>query len=145
MAELMEKALDVALDKHDPKRRHERRVQRDKTKAAAHRLNDVEPQSKRPDSGSVTRNMSLVIRDRVHAAGDDQCTYRGPDGTRCTSRIVTVDHIVPFARFPHHDERKMRLLCGPHNLLEAERIFGKDFVQRKIRQARERSSRKRRA
>ena len=135
MAELMEKALDIALDKHDPKRRHARRVQRDKKKAASHRLNDVNPQSERSDPKPVSRNMSLVTRDRVHAAGDYQCTYRGPDGTRCTSRIVTVDHIVPYALFPHHDERKMRLLCGPHNLLEAERVFGKDFVRRKIREA----------
>ena len=119
MAALFEKALEVTLDQRDPVRRHTRRLKRGQADAKRPRLNEV-----------LTRHVPAEKYDRVHVAGGGQCEYRGPDGTRCTARIVQVDHITPFGRVPNHDA--LRLLCRRHNLLEAERVYGKKFMQRKI-------------
>ena len=76
MAEIMEQALDIALDKKDLKRKHARRLER-KSKTSP-----------------------------------------------------------PFALHHSHDERFLRLHCGPHNRLAAERVFEVAFIQGKIDAAR---------
>ena len=132
MAEILEQALDVALDKKDLKRKRERRLKR-----KARRATTAEPKP-RPDK--VTRHVQSEVRERVHVRGGFQCEFRGPDGTRCSSRTgLEVEHARPFARFRSHDERFLRLYCKAHNRLSAERAYGVAFIQNKIAAARRRS------
>ncbi len=53
--------------------------------------------------------------------------------TRCRARTgLQIEHQRPFAIYRSHDERFLRVLCGRHNRFEAERIYGVDFIQRKM-------------
>ena len=58
-----------------------------------------------------------------------QCTFVAPDGTRCESRRVQVDHIDPFANDGATEMSNLRLLCGGHNCLMAERTMGRHVMQ----------------
>jgi hypothetical protein len=142
MAEILEQALDVALEKKDPKRKLERRKARQQrrenaTKAAPppdEMSEDVAPGVPRvKDEPASSRYIPSEAIERVHARGEHQCEYKSVDGRRCRSRTgLQVDHQRPFAIFRSHDERFLRLLCPPHNRLAAEHVYGVEFVQRKI-------------
>ena len=126
MAELFEKALDIALDKKDPKRKLERREKRAKSKS---RSNEI-PKTEHP---ATSRYVPSEVTERVFARGEYQCEHRGPTGIRCTSRTgLQIDHVRPFGIYRSHDERYLRLLCPKHNRLAAERVYGAAHIQRKI-------------
>jgi len=132
MAEIMEQALDIALDKKDVKRKHARRL----TRKAKSRDNSI--QKSRPDEISTqSRYISSHKRERVHERAGYQCEFRAKDGTRCRSRTgLEIDHLLPFALYQSHDEKFLRLLCRSHNRLAAEKVFGAEFIQDKIDAAR---------
>jgi 5-methylcytosine-specific restriction endonuclease McrA len=55
-----------------------------------------------------------------------RCTFTGTNGRRCNSTWdLQIDHIIPFALGGDDSPGNLRLLCGKHNRLEAERRFGK--------------------
>jgi hypothetical protein len=121
MAEILERAVDIALDKKDVKRKLERR------------------KKSRPDEifageqPAKSRYLSSETRERVQARAGHQCEFRGPDGTRCRAKAgLEVEHEKPFALYRSHDERFLKLYCKPHNRLSAERVYGRDFIQSKI-------------
>lgn len=59
-----------------------------------------------------------------------QCTFRGPDGQRCTERMgLEFDHVVPFARGGKTTADNLRLLCRAHNQHEAERVYGETHMR----------------
>jgi hypothetical protein len=138
MAEILEQAVDMALDRKDPKRRLERRAKRSteiNAKARPDEIPNEEPAS--------FRYISSEVRERVHARAGYQCEYRGPDGTRCRSRTgLEVEHERPFAIYQSHEERHLRAFCRQHNRLSAERVFGVAFIQAKIDASRQYSSSK---
>ncbi|GMR24354.1 MAG: hypothetical protein BMS9Abin37_2886 [Acidobacteriota bacterium] len=134
MAEIIEKALDIALEKKDPKKKLERRQARQKQS----RPDEIVENAKK-DEPAKSRYIPSEVVERVHARAGHRCEYTGPDGTRCTSRTgLHIDHMRPFAIFLDHDERWLRLLCAAHNGLEAGRVYGADFIQRKIDERRAR-------
>jgi hypothetical protein len=138
MAEILEQALDVALDKKDPKRKLERRKARQKLAKARPRpeemSEDVEPGVPRvKDEPARSRYIPPEVIERVHARANNQCEYKSADGKRCRSRTgLQVEHERPFAIFRSHDEQFLFLLCPPHNRLAAEHVYGVEFIQRKI-------------
>ena len=68
---------------------------------------------------------------------DNQCEYRGPDGSRSSSRTgLQVEHTKPFAVYQSHDEQHLRAFCPAHNLQAARKFYGQDFILRKIDAAR---------
>ena len=146
MAEILEQALDVALDKKDPKRKLERRKARQKASKAKPRPDEMSrvvapgvPRVK--DEPARSRYIPSAAIERVHARGKHQCEYKSVDGRRCRSRTgLQVEHEQPFAIFRSHDERFLRLLCPAHNRLAAEHVYGAEFIQRKIDASRRRPS-----
>ncbi len=61
-----------------------------------------------------------------------RCAFEGTDGHRCgETRQLEVDHIIPVALGGKTTPENLRLLCRAHNQYEAERIFGKEHVQRR--------------
>ena len=136
MAEIMEQALDIALDKKDLKRKRARRLERKS------RSGDNFRQKTRPGKiFAKSRYIPSHLRERVHERAGYQCEYRGPDGTRCQSRTgLEIEHERPFALHRSHDERYLRLHCRPHNRLSAERVFGVPFIQEKIDASRRKPS-----
>ena len=72
-----------------------------------------------------SRYIPRATRDAVMLRDDEQCTFTGEDGHRCTSKYnLHIDHIVPYAQGGTHDPENLRVLCAAHNQLEAHRIFG---------------------
>ncbi len=142
MAEIMEQALDIALDKKDVKRKRARRLERE-----AKRTGEILSKKTCPDEipageqKAKSRYIPSEVRERVHERAAHQCEFRAQDGTRCRSRTgLEIEHQRPFAIFRSHDERFLRLHCRPHNLLSAERIYGVAFIQEKIDASRRKSS-----
>jgi len=79
-------------------------------------------------AGSAARRRehvpNAVLREIAERDGL-QCTYRGPNGCRCTARaFLQVHHEQPWARGGQETVDNLRLLCAAHNQLLAERDFG---------------------
>jgi hypothetical protein len=119
MAEILEKAVDLALEKKDPRERLQRRKEGHARKKS------------RPDE--ISRYISPEVRERVHERGEFQCEYRSLDGRRCTSRTgLQIEHARPLAKYRSHDERFLELFCPAHNRLAAETVYGREFIESKI-------------
>jgi hypothetical protein len=126
MAEIIEKAVDISLDRKDPQRKLERRLHKKKQRKS--RPDEI------PSNGKAkSRYVPSEIRERVHDRAGYQCEWRSVDGTRCSSRTgLQIEHQRPFAIYRSHDERDLKILCAAHNRLEAERAYGAEFIRRKI-------------
>jgi len=134
MAEILEKALDVALEKKDPKKKLERRQDREKKREKGKSRSNEIAQNDEP---ATSRYIASEVSERVHARAGYQCEYRARDGRRCSSRTgLQIDHVRPFGIFRSNDERLLRLLCPAHNGLTAEHVYGAAFIQRKIAERR---------
>ena len=83
------------------------------------------------------RHIPAHIQRAVSERDDYQCTFRSADGTRCDERrALEFDHVRPIAAGGATTLENLRLLCRPHNQLQAERAFGAEPVVRKIQESR---------
>ena len=139
MAELLGAAVDLALEKKDPKKKLERRRKREsqrQTPESRPRARRVSPKVTEAPSRYVTS----AVRERVFARAGYQCEYRSWDGTRCSSRTgLELEHTRPFGVVPSHDEKLLKALCRAHNRLAADRFYGTEFMEAKVAEARSRS------
>jgi 5-methylcytosine-specific restriction endonuclease McrA len=72
----------------------------------------------------------VAVKREVRRRDDCRCTFRAPDGKRCSERVsLQFDHRVPVAVGGGNEIENLRLLCPQHNQLEAERYFGPAFVE----------------
>ena len=129
MAEILEKALDIALEKKDPKKKLARRKKRENSSKAKSRSNEIA----KNHEPAKSRYISSEVSERVHARAGYQCEHYALDGRRCTSRTgLQIEHVRPFGIFHSNDERFLKLLCAAHNGSAAECVYGPAFIQRKI-------------
>ena len=99
-------------------------ARREMTKAA---LTDT-PRTPRPSERA--RTIPAHVRRAVWKRDEGRCTYTGEDRHRCESRVRSeFDHVIPVARGGESTVENVRLLCHTHNRLEAEREFGRDFME----------------
>jgi hypothetical protein len=78
---------------------------------------------KTPDSPSDAAEPAAVKR-AVYFHDRGRCTYVSNDGRRCESRrFLQFDHILGRAVGGGFTVDNLRLRCGPHNRLEAERLY----------------------
>ena len=125
MQEVLEKALDIALDRHDPQKKLERRRKRGESSPDDE---TSEPSQKR------SSYIPSHVRERVLDRASYCCEYRGPSGIRCAQRTgLEIDHMEPYACGGSHGESNLRVLCKQHNCFQAEREFGKGFIRKKYR------------
>ncbi len=88
---------------------------------------DLSPQSQQQNS----RYIPQAVRDEVYARDGGRCTFVGKKGKRCNcTHDLEFDHIVPFATGGDNSPDNLRLLCRRHNKLEAERAYGREFMQK---------------
>ncbi len=65
------------------------------------------------------------------------CGFVSADGRRCAERaFLQVEHLEGFARTGVHDQDQMALRCAAHNLLSAERMYGREKMDAMRRGAR---------
>lgn len=120
MEQVFELLLDNALERNDPALRHGRRGEREKGKK------ETTPVVRAAHTESNLRRIPAQMRDAVFVRDQGKCTFVGRTGNRCGSTdALQIDHIVPVARGGAASMDNLRLLCGYHNRLEAERILGK--------------------
>ncbi len=140
MAEVFERAVDISLEKKNPKKKHERRVERQRRQNAAKEKSRAREISKSSGAGAegkakvTSRYIPSEVRERVLERAAHQCQYVARDGRRCTARTgLEIEHERPFALFHSHDERSLKVLCRRHNLFQAERVYGVVFIRAKIK------------
>jgi 5-methylcytosine-specific restriction endonuclease McrA len=93
----------------------------------------------RPRQAASTRarHIPAPVRRAVWERDAGQCTFVGETGYRCGARrFLEFDHVDPVARGGKATEERMRLRCRAHNQYEAERTFGREFMNRKRQDAR---------
>ncbi len=124
--ELFMLLMDEYIDRHSPEGRAARREKRQVS--GTHR----DSGSTRNDNEETrTRSIPRKVRDEVFLRDGGRCTFKGTDDIRCNSKWnLQIDHIVPFARGGDNSPGNLRLLCGKHNRLEAERAFGSQHMKR---------------
>jgi hypothetical protein len=118
---VFEEALSVLLERLSPKRRQERRAKGGKESAKCTEV----PQSK------PSRHMPQPLRDAVYERDGGCCTYTSADGVRCQSRHdLECHHKEPHALGGSADAENLTLRCRVHNILAAEKDFGREFMER---------------
>jgi len=112
---IVEKALDALIERVTKERFGEVRKPR---RTAAE-----------PVSGS--RHIPSAIQREVFERDSGRCTFTDERGRRCEEKgWLEFDHLDGFARTHLHDADRIRLLCRAHNQCAAERMYGRDFMQR---------------
>jgi 5-methylcytosine-specific restriction endonuclease McrA len=75
------------------------------------------------------RHIPAGVRRAVWERDGGRCTFVSENGRRCESRTrLEFDHVAPVATGGHATVNGLRLRCRTHNQLEAERKFGRDFM-----------------
>jgi HNH endonuclease len=89
---------------------------------------------------SSARRIPAAVRRAVRERDGGQCAFVSDSGKRCTERtMLEYDHKDPIARRGVTTVENLRLLCRAHNQHEADRAFGAEFMERKRREAQERT------
>jgi 5-methylcytosine-specific restriction endonuclease McrA len=144
----MELASDW-LERHDPVKRSERCKKRRKERQKSNNSNTTS-KLKKIDPEETSRYISPATRDAVfnparvlmiarralRSRDGGQCTYRGSNGKRCESKWdLEIHHDeTPFAMGGGHSPGNLRLLCAVHNKLDAERVYGRQHVEKYFKQ-----------
>lgn len=83
-------------------------------------------------SDSVSRRISSAIRNAIFRRDQGRCQYQDvKSGRRCHSSYgAEIDHIVPRALGGTNDPDNLRVACRTHNLLYAERTFGRNKIDK---------------
>ena len=77
-----------------------------------------------------SRYIPRAVRHEVSVRDNYCCSFIGSDGKRCSEKMkLQVDHIKPYALGGDSSPDNLRLLCPSHNLLMAERSFGKGKIK----------------
>jgi hypothetical protein len=89
-----------------------------------------------PRPSSAARTIPAAVKRFVWRRDRGTCTFRGPEGRRCTARTyLEYDHVIPLTLGGRATVENIRLLCRTHNQLEAERRLGKDWMDGRRAQA----------
>ena len=75
-----------------------------------------------------TKNRSIVLRRDGYS-----CSYINQEGFRCgEARGLQIDHIKPKGIGGKDTLLNYRTLCSKHNILSAGKVFGYEFINKKI-------------
>ncbi|MCB9882050.1 MAG: HNH endonuclease [Planctomycetes bacterium] len=157
LAELLDMAIEHALEAKDPQRKLERRRKREARKASAEQGSNTAPAcaSPRPDEVAITietetappvvppkapsRYVSSELRELVFERASYRCEFVTGGGVRCDERTgLQIDHIVPHGLHGPTVLANLRCFCGVHNRWVAEQVYGEEFMRVKIEEARRR-------
>jgi hypothetical protein len=101
LLEVLERALDLALGRKDPQKRHERRLERERRRGAPSDEpcpDEISKSNRGASAPAKSRYIPLEVRERVLQKAGFQREFSGPDGVRCTSRTgLEIEHERSFA------------------------------------------------
>jgi 5-methylcytosine-specific restriction endonuclease McrA len=88
------------------------------------------PRACRPSEHA--RHIPADVKRAVWERDAGQCTFVSESGHRCEARTrLEFDHVEAVAKGGQATVQGLRLRCRAHNQLEAERAFGRDFMNTK--------------
>src|SRR5690606_9909774 len=124
-AELLELALDLALQKLEPRP--------PKTDMRSNLITASAPKLA-PSARKLSRYIPIETKRRVWVLASGRCEYIDhASGRRCEARrFLQVDHVRPFALGGGGEVSNLRLLCRAHNLFRARLTFigfGRGFLE----------------
>jgi hypothetical protein len=83
------------------------------------------------DTHPKSRYVPAAVRRKVWERDGGRCAFVDGSGRRCTERQrLEFHHEEPFGLGGTHDPDKMSLLCRGHNLHLAERVYGRDAMEK---------------
>ena len=135
---LVERAVGLLVAELERKRLG--RTARPRAASAASHANAVghgppARRAKRPNPDYVP----VAVRRAVFERDGERCAFVDAAGRRCEERgWLQLDHALPRGRGGASDADNVRLLCRTHNLLAADRVFGREHVERRRRARRRR-------
>jgi hypothetical protein len=81
----------------------------------------------------VREHIPNGVKRKIVARDGLRCTFVGSDGQRCAAtKFTQIHHEEPWARGGGETADNLRILCGAHNRLLAEREFGRERVAERI-------------
>jgi hypothetical protein len=84
--------------------------------------------------GHRTRSVPAEVQRTVWKRDGGQCAFVGGDGQRCAERrFLEVHHVRPYAQGGAHTAENVQLRCRAHNQYEADRDYGRSFMDAKRR------------
>src|SRR3989449_5761138 len=113
LAKILERALDLTLERKDPQKKLERRLVRENAPASrSPRPDEVGGSNRGASAPAKSRYIPLEGRGRGLEQAGYQCEFLRPAGGRCTSRTgLEIEHERPFAIFRSHDQQFLRSVC----------------------------------
>jgi hypothetical protein len=95
----------------------------------------------RPPKVPAEKGISRETLRAVYDRDGEQCAYVDPaTGERCPARaFLQTDHIRARAKGGGDDLPNLRIACAAHNRWFAERVFGREYIDERIRLRQERS------
>ena len=119
--EVLTRALQSYVAKKAPKARSEKET-KEETKSTPKITTTT-----RLAAGRPSRYILKSVRDALLLKAGRRCTYVSADGVRCSeTRGLQIEHCRPFALGGSSTEDNLSVLCGCHNRLRAEEVFGKE-------------------
>ncbi len=108
----------------------------DNTKADSRSIRSKASDTKQDRSGvkkalSSRKSIAPSVRNAVYRRDNGCCQFVSKAGMKCLSqRLTQIDHIIPYALGGSNEPENLRLLCRTHNLLMAEKVFGRVKMER---------------
>jgi hypothetical protein len=131
VAKVLDRALDALIEKLETRKFGSAAGGRRPRASAAQSIHSPRK------FGSSSRYIAAHTRRTVWERDRGRCTFVSTSGHRCGERrLLQFDHVEPVARGGKPSVEGLRLRCRAHNLLEAERAFGREFMKRKREHAR---------
>jgi len=77
------------------------------------------------------RTIPASTRREVYVRDEGRCTFADKSGNRCPETgLLEFDHVDGWARTHTHDPDRIRLRCHAHNQHAAEKMYGREFMER---------------
>ncbi len=90
-------------------------------------------QRPRRSKGTKPGDFSRKARREIYERDGEQCTYVSPSGERCQSKVfLELEHETARAHGGQGTTRNGRVYCRAHNAYEAEKLFGRKFIESRI-------------
>ncbi len=120
LAVVVERAVDLLLEKLEKQR--------------LGKTSRPRPSREQSDTTRVSRGTRRAVFER----DGERCTFTDAEGHRCPATTwLELDHVIPRARGGTGEVGNLRVRCRAHNALYAEQTFGREHVERKIRESRD--------